>query len=351
MRLRFLVGLLAVGLVASGCAGPKEPLEIGVKEFPSDVILGAHDKPAPPAAMLPPDMLQLPPAFLTPSIVSPGVLPTVPLAPPPRPPCPEADPLIPPKRETFDKVSVPPVAATLAYRNKGASERSGADAGKAEYEVNSTRTVENVKKAADGTSTFDVVSVLQDTTTRTSYRIVPVGGPATETPGLYVAAITSKRGTEAERAFNPTPDLRLLQFPAELGTRWQTAGSDPVAGKTAAWSVVILARGQVDACGTPLRTLTVVVDGTLRDCAPRPAQAPPGDPVCPPTAPGAPEAGVNDAGDPSTQIVKATYEIGTQYGGLVLADTVDVSGSAPDYGYHLSNQAIINAEPAPVGSQ
>ena len=103
--------LVAVLLAAAACGGPAHSPQIGFKEVPSDVILGAHATPTPavpvasanPAAPPPVSVIALPPPTfdVRPEPSPPAVAPAVPV-------CATADPLQAPGREAPPQVSVPP---------------------------------------------------------------------------------------------------------------------------------------------------------------------------------------------------------------------------------------------------
>lgn len=74
---RLALGLAAV-LLATACGGPQRPLDLGFKEVPSDVVLGAQTSPSPsvgppsgPVAIPPPPPPSVvtlpPPPFVVPS--------------------------------------------------------------------------------------------------------------------------------------------------------------------------------------------------------------------------------------------------------------------------------------------
>lgn len=79
-------------------------------------------------------------------------------------------------------------------------------------------------------------------------------------------------------------------------------------------------KGRVNACGTPLDSWTVKVNGRL-------------------------------LGPAKDLTVTATYQVGTQFGGFVLADEVVISGTDRGARVELRTAATVNAiEPAPPRS-
>jgi hypothetical protein len=332
--------VVTMALLAAGCAGPREKLEVGLKEFPSDVVLGAH-KTAEAPVFLPPDALPL----VTP-IVPAGVGPTHALTPTslplPPPPCPSADPLSAPKDPALTSVTQAPVAATYPFRNDGSFEISGANAQKGLLPISSSRTIGNVVDKGKGSFTYDVTSVFNGTTTVTSYRNEPLGTSDAFGPGIYITRITETTGTTTS-TFDPTPDLLLLKFPIEVGTSWQTAGVDQTSKVGMAFTGTIHNKARVDACGEFLDGFTVVINGHLGDCqsvaSPDP-RVPGPQPVCPP------DNGGQQVSPTEPSSFGATYVFGTQFGGITLQEHIVTDSQHSGSSDHVDNLATISKVPA-----
>lgn len=340
--LRRRVAFVTLLAVTAACGGPREPLTVGVRDFPTDVILGsqADDAPLPPT-FLPPNALPAPRAIISTLPPIPQDL-TSPTTSPPAGPCPTADPLSAPRREATNSVLAPPVEGTYTYRNRGETQISGANAQKIPAPAETTRSVQNLVVAPDDTFTYDVVSVLDGTTTTTSYRTVPIeaGGG---TGGIFITSITTKTGDEPASTFDPSPDLELLRFPIEVGAKWTAVGADPSARTTMTYTATVQVKQRVDACGTLLDGQVVRIDGNIAPCVDvKPPAGTPAEPVkqCPPPGSGA------TFRDEGTSTFTATYVFGTQYGGLALFEDTVVDSNEGGVGVHRELVSTINSEPA-----
>jgi hypothetical protein len=327
---------------ATGCGGPGTPLKVGIKELPTDVILGAQERPVvAPAPPLPPAHLALPAAALPPI--------EEPFSPPAGPraaPCPSADPLVGPRVEATLSIAAPPAAATYPFRVVGRYEVSGANAVKGEFPTESARTVENVTRPdADGTFTFDVRTILGQTVTTTSYRVVgasaltpvatPVDGGAAPAPGLYVTSVTTEDGVAEPATFTPSPPILALRTPAESGTSWEVSSVDADTGVSVAWTATIGNRVRVDACGTPLDGVPVRVDGSVTRCADNATCVSSGD---------APARQVNpDRGVVTSFVADTVYA--TQFGGIAIQDVQVIDDAAGQSTLHRDITATIAVEP------
>ena len=293
-----------------------------MREFPSDIVLGGNDEPGDLLAPVPPNSLALPslmPGGL-PRDEAPG--PTVaPVA------CPEADVFAVPGELARSNVTVPPVEATYEYRNEGTFEIGGANTMRGSFPDKATRQVTNVDRGALE-FTFDVVATLGQTVTTASYHVVPVE-TGSQFPGIFLTKMTTKDGGAAPSTFDPTPDLEFLRFPVEPGTSWQSTGVDSTTLQGVAFGAVVESRVRLDACGSILDAFRVRVNGNFVQCVAFPSEAqgtPAGNSACPGIDLGA--RGVAPASGAREQF-SGTYLWGTQYGGLVLSDTVDIITDLP----------------------
>ena len=330
--MRRAVALVLGAVLTAGCGGPDRPLSVGVKEVPSNVVLGAQSSPsaAPPATSPPattglpvvalpppPSVVTLPPPpFTVPDPARPAA-PRLP-APPPEPTCPAADPLQAPALEAPATITARPAAAQYVFRNAGSFEQSGADARKGTFPATSLRTVSGALEGEDG-FVFDVTETLGDITTTTSYRVVerqPLGSPFP--PGLYVVRVTS-RGADGQTAvFEPTPSLQLASFPLVRGARVESRGVDPRTATAMSFVSTVTGKVRVDACGEPLDSFVLdLTEGRLVS----------------------PTQDLDFA---------ATYSVGTQFGGLVLKETVAFTGEVDGAGVTRTNTSTIAQVPRAV---
>lgn len=312
-----LVAVALLVLVSSACSGPRTPLEVGVKEIDTDVLIGPQ-RPQPVVA-LPPNTRPGPIGF--PGFVQPPIDTNPPPSPPPPPVCPAADPLAPIARPAATAATKPPVARKYSYLNSGTwrlGERSGVFPALAVREVAG---VEN--PAADGDFTFDVV--IPDRAggnTTTTYHVYPnQPTPADPDPGLYIEQVVTRVPGEEPETFTPTPSLLLLPFPAATGATWSARGVDPLTQTVQQFDAKIVSRDVVDACGTKLQAWRVeVTAGTTTS----------------PTA---------------DLTFSAKLWIAPQYGGLILKDDVQQEGTArdepagPAVALTSTNRALIRSEP------
>jgi hypothetical protein len=334
-RLNAVVVAVAVALVTAGCGGPQRPLSVGLKEYPSDIVLKGQKRADTPAP-LPPVFIELPAeAFV---MRSGGVVPPVRRALPREAPeaCPEDDPLQGPKLVAANTVRVPPVPATYTYRSQGTYEVTGANAAKGELPPQSTRQVANVVTAADESFTFDVIATLGDESTTTSYRVSPnptaaVSGPEVhDGAGMFITKIAS-----GDHAFTPDPPMLLLPFPAEVGESWRVTSRDPATNELVVYNASIGQKSRVNACGTPLDAISVHLDGEVTVCPPIvdcTTVANPGGTRTQPTD----QTSISFVGD---------YAFGTHYGGIALRDHVTTTATESGQGVTKDLTATIDREP------
>ena len=343
---RLLVLFTGLSLLATGCSGPAQDVRVGFREVPTDVVLGAQANPtpfvgpsgglAPPGVppLPPPGVLALPPPPFEPVPTGPGgpaappaALPTA--GPPTR--CPPADPLQAPALEAPATITAPPTPRQYIFANVGRFQVSGADPRSGVFPAASLRTVGQVRREGN-TFAFDVAELLGNVTTTTTYRVVTApaataGGPADvpadtgQGPGLYVERVASTRGGESPASFTPVPTLRLAALPLVRGAAVQSRGVDPTSATAMSFTATVLGKARLDICGQPLDSFVLeLTDGRL--ISPR-----------------------------FDLTFAATYAVGTQYGGLVLRDTVAFAGTDAGAGTSRTNTATITTEPAvPVKS-
>jgi hypothetical protein len=280
-------------MILAGCSGPSRPFELGLKEIPSDLLLGSQTKAGPPLPA------QLPPMTFFVSDLAGGPSPfrpvddtlSPPIPEPPRPPanpCREAPPLSSARRQIALDVSQPPVPATYTYRMTGTLFDGQ---GNRQLPPVATRDVRNGRATPNtpGDFTFDVAVSQADRTTTTTYHVVPRTSAAVP-PGLYIAKVDSG----ASMPFTPKPELLLLPFPANTGTTFTAAGSDGLT--TLSYDGTVSQVDRVDACGEFVDAVTVVLKN------------------------GRASSGRAEAGTAVVENFEASYAIATQYGGLAVRD-------------------------------
>lgn len=327
----------AVALVlGAACSGPRSPIELSMKQVPGDVLLGSRAQTtAPdtivelPSAVNPepvgfPSFLQSPPPVRPQRIdTGNGAPPTTTTAPEPPPPaCPAGDLLTPPANEASKNVSSPPRAATFVYRNDGSYEVVDAQGRKdgGRYPAESRRLVEPTEKAVDGTFSFAVSEELAGRRTTTTYFVDPASG-------IYLAGMVTREPDGSTDRFVPADprSLVILPLPAREHLKFEGRGVDPLQRTSMTITGQVGVRIRVDACGAPLSGWEVkILDGRIR--------------------------GTNKQVE-----FTANYVIGTQYGGLVLRDAVDVRCDSQvsvfcDNGRRVTskNTATISSEPIVV---
>lgn len=305
-------------LLVSACGGPQRPVDISFKEVPSDVVLGSHATPspasgptsAPPSAPPPPSVVALPPPTFD---VGPEPPPRV-IAPPP-PACGTANPLQPPASEAPPSVTAPPTQAAYVFRNVGTYAISGADARKGTFPATSLRTVGNVVRASETRFTFDVSELLGDVTTTTTYDVVQAAVlPAAMPAGIYLKQVKSVRGPSSS-TFAPSPELELAAFPLVRGASITSSGLDPQSATSMRFTSTVTGKARVDACGTPLDSWVLELkDGKLLN--------------------------------PTQNLdFSATYNLGTEYGGILLRERTAFAGMDGADGISRTNTATISTVP------
>lgn len=312
--------LLAVLLAGTACGSPNPPLQLGFKEVPSDVLLGAPSSP--PAAPRPgPGPVALPPP---PSVVSLPPPPPAPAGPgrpeppgpplPPPPSCPPADPLAAPAVEAPTTVPRPPVAAAYLFDNVGSFAVSGADTRRGTFPPRTVRTVGDVA-GSGGDFTYAVSEQIGDVTTTTSYRVRAQAGLPGERAGIFLTGTTYLRSDGSTSSFTPVPEVQLAALPLVRGARSDERGVDPQTQTVMSFTSTVEGKARVVACGEPLDSWTVhLTAGRL----------------------------VSPAQDLSFD---ASYQFGTQFGAIVLADSVAFQGTDSGDTLTRSKRATISVVP------
>ena len=304
-----LVPVIALALMATAC-GPSAPLDVGVKEIDTNVLIGP---PQPTGPIRPPGGSG--PVFGFPGIIEPPVI-IGPPEPPEPEPCPAADPLSPIDLAAPSSIDEPPVEASYVFRNAGTYERGDASGALA---ATSIRQIDNVVQNEGASDfTFDVVipGPLGARTT-TTYHVYPDAPNAAEQPGIYIDSIVTEQPGADDLSFSPIPSLELFRFPAVAGTSWSSRGVDPFQHTAMSFDARILRKEIVDACGTKLEGWLVdLTNGSLSDAV------------------------------SGTEITFAeSFIVATQYGGIILQNQIDWRGTDRGTPTRITNTARITTEP------
>jgi hypothetical protein len=235
--------------------------------------------------------------------------------------CPEVDPLAVADYGASSAVDSMPVAKSYTELVTGA-----VTAGSQTVTLPTTATwsIGNVVSDWTGGFTYTQSVVSGDSTTASTYRIVPSANTAptqltgaTVEPGIYLASIGGV-GVPAFRA--PDPGLELLSFPVIPN---HTLSATATYGtRTISYTATVQGLDTINACGTPVAAWVVqLTDGTISDTA--------------------------ISGADGTQHFTATYDIGTQYGGIILASATQVTGT--DAGTPVSRSLVtaLTTQPDP----
>lgn len=138
------------------------------------------------------------------------------------------------------------------------------------------------------------------------------------TPGILVTSMQMRDPLRGDFTLVPAQPFQLLPTPVSVGLSWQAAATDPIEQTSIEFQANIPKKDTVDACGTPLDSFQVHISGNLVS--------------------------------PTFQLTwTADYDIGTQYGGLILAEHVNLSGPdsirSPAETYTYDETSIINTQP------
>ena len=316
-RLPLLAGAL---LLVAGCGSPERPLELGFKEVPSDVVLGDQRSPTPapsptgPAAVaLPPSIVTLPPPPF--ALPPPGPEPSPPPPLPSAPPCPKPDLLAAPAVEAESSVGKPPVQTAYLFDNVGTFSVSGADTRTGIFPRKTLRIFNNIKRSSAGSFSYDVAERIGDTTTTTTYSVSTDASLPGQSNGLFLTRMTWLRADGTTEVFAPVPGLQLAAFPLVRGATSDQNAVDPQTQTAMSFTSTVEGKARVFACGEPLDTWTVhLTKGRVLS---------------------------------PTQDLEfdSTYQVATQFGGIVVADAVAFRGQDGDATVQRSNRATIAQVP------
>lgn len=302
---RIIATVAVLALVAAAC-GPRERVHVGMRDYATNVVYGGQTKAAPkavPNASLEPSF----PSFIQPLITSaspsvlPGAKPAKVVA-----DCPSAGFSVPARYPVTPNVPAPPKSGAYRIRQDGYVSIGGVTTQPAQ---DAARVVQNVVKNADGTFTFDVIDAQPSKAlTQTTYLVDQrTGVPGSD--GIYFTQVVSKLPDGTIDAFTPADPIRLISLPADPSNpQFASAGTDGVHNITMSLTGTIKGHGRVDACGTVLDSWEVSASGHILS--------------------------------PTKNISFTTvYDIGTHFGGLVLADQLGMSGTDQGVAVAPSNGA------------
>jgi hypothetical protein len=325
---------LPTALVLAGCGATNAPLKIGVRDVATTLLLGSGGKatvqaPVPPVVLpvhnpkpetTPPPVVFTPPPTVsaTPTTAPPAPSSSAPSS-SPTDQCPAGDPLAVPALPAPSTVQFQPVAAGYQQYLSGQVKK-----GAASVDLPDTARWSIGAPHSDwtGSFTFEQSEQIGSTTTVTTYRVVPQHNAAPAqlsgadmVPGIYLLSVRST-GTPTFRA--PDPGLELAAFPLlPNGTTHQSATDGT---RTMSFTATVKGLTTVNACGTPLAAWQVdLTDGEITDSS--------------------------VAGADGTQQFTASYELGTQFGGIVLASSSKVVGS--DAGTPVTRTVVTQPATAP----
>jgi hypothetical protein len=181
-----------------------------------------------------------------------------------------------------------------------------------------TRDIANVSPLqSDGSYSYDVVETYNKLKTTTTFHVLPNASGSAVLPGappasqannagIYIHQIQTTRldGQGGTDNFAPTPEVLMMQFPADNNVTFQGSGTD--GANTTAMTVdsgTDQKRVRVDACGTVLDSWQVEVVGRI----------------------------LNARGGPnSVRNFDITFDAATQYGGFNVSEHVVENYQDPD---------------------
>ncbi|MGH2808316.1 MAG: hypothetical protein ACRDKT_13685 [Actinomycetota bacterium] len=339
--------LISLLLLSSSCARPPDPLEVGVKEIATDIVLAAAEEERPRGAAGRGSDIKVgqPPSFSTPPVaIGTGTAPEGgtgdPGAPRPAAACPEADPLEAAVAAAPARPTAPPLDANYEYRVEGTYEFEGAVDERGRYPATSTRTIQDVREI-DGGYSFRMKDDLGVTT---GYSVYPRQRAAEDDPvhlgeashpleaGIFVNEIRMKRADDSVLVLDPDPELRIATLPMVRGQKFESTAVDAATGITIRVNGQIglgekfdPLRARVDACGTVLEGYWVsyTVDTTV------------------------PQTSTTRlfGSDIDLEFAGSRVVFGTQYGGIPLQEIVTIRGSDAGTTVTIRRTSTISSEP------
>lgn len=314
---RRLVSLTAALVVCASCA-PRDPIQLGMKEYSTDIVFGRQSPPPPPpppiaaaepAPGFPSFIVPPPPAAPAGATASPSTTSASRRSRPAAPPCPPDDPFVFPEEPATPGVLRPPSAGPYVFRQKGEVTVSGTTT---PLPAASIRRIGDVVGTPPGDVRYDVtIESLGDTTTTTYQVRQSTRDPSID--GVFITRVVTRRASGKVDEFAPVNGVRIISLPAAPGATWNDVGTDPArATSMVVQGTVEAGKARVNACGTPLDAWAVKVSGRL-------------------------------LGPGKDLALSASYAVGTQLGGFVLREEVTLSGTDDGRSLRLSSSATISA--------
>jgi hypothetical protein len=299
---------VAVLLASTAACAPKEEVHLSVRDLSSDVVYGDQSKPKPPPPIPAASIRPTFPSFIQPPSPPPrpGFTP-----PPPKEPCPAAAVDAFPVVEASPRVRHAPAPATYVFRQSGE-----VTIGTETFEVPpvSFREIADVVEHEDGTITFDVIEDQLVLKTTTSYLIDQTSNDSAFDGIFITQVVTAPTKGEVEQ-FTPQPAIRILPLPVQVSAEpFVSAGTDALRGMSMSLEGTVVERGRVDACGTVLDAWKV-------------------------------HATIAVTSATMAQTYESTFDMGTQFGGIVLSDHLVLSGLQSATAVSRDTTAIITQSP------
>lgn len=347
-RSRAGAALIPLLLLSSSCVQPPDPLEVGVKEIATDIVLASADEET-DAQVAGDSKIKVgkPPTFSVPPVAlgtgrkpgdSGGKGPKAPGRPVAK--CPDAGPLEAAAAAATARPAAPPVEGTYSYDVDGTYRYRGAVDETGRYPATSTRTVEDVRKI-DGGYSF---KMKDDLGVSAGYSIYPRQRVAEDDPvhveegshpieaGIFVNEIRMERADGSPLVLRPQPELRIATLPMVRGQKFESTSVDPRSGITIRVNGQIglgkkfdPLKARVDACGTVLEAYWVsyTVDTTF------------------------PETSTTRlfGSDIDLEFAGTRVAFGTQYGGIPLQEIVTIRGSDAGTTVAIDRTSTIMSEP------
>lgn len=310
MRRGMLLAAIAA-LTLGACSGPQTPLRIGSKTVAVDVEFGRKPPTLEHPADVAPVDVEVRRAPGGGVVITPAERPAPARRPGPLALCPEASPFAFPRKDAGNVVEPPAPAGPYDFRAAGAIKRGTATI---PYPAVIRRTVEDVMISADGsTSQYSTVERYANITVRTTIRAEPTQ--------IGLASMQIADPVAGTMDFTPVTPVKIFPVPPRavdpLGrpvTTWRGAGSDPVHGSTMTVDGTIKDRERIDACGVLVDSWLVTADVRL-------------------------------AGPLVNQQWTWRLNVATQYGGLIVAERVQSTGTIGLTDYARDLTATVNSDP------
>jgi len=316
-----LVLIGAAVVLTAGCAAPETP--IGMREYPADIAYADSAQPLPPPPVPAANTAPGFPGFIVPPaprvtvdevVVGPEPVPT------PttrttvlRAACPEDDPLAVPDEAPLS-IPVDPAIGDYPFRQRG-TVKVGDETFTLPAET--THRVDEVVSLPGGSTRFNVTVESVDATTVTTYE---ASRRAVE-GGLHIVQIRTddQVGTDA---FTPSAPIKVLPTPPVVGERWSSTGADPLHGTALTINGRVMGKTRANACGTP-------VDAWLVEVGADPTTGQPS----------------RITGPGKSLEIKGTYAVATQFGGVIVAEDLVLSGTDSGDPVRIERHAVINQVP------